>query len=277
VQIQSVIDEEVTGNGAAAAIARGHVADAVLIPEPTDEQLVRANSGVIKFAITVRGVPAHPREMDSGISALDAAILLIGQLRELEALWNAERGRHPDFADVSNPAALNIGTLQAGEWLASVPSACRFEGRIGFYPGDNVQSRVAEFESFVAKAVAADPRLEKAQPTVHWVGVMQPGYRLAPTSAAERQFRAAHAIAHGTEPEAYVMACYLDAALFSVHAGMPALVYGPVAENIHGIDERVSLSSLKRVTTTIALFAASWCGVEEAGTSRWRLGAGLSD
>jgi acetylornithine deacetylase len=43
----------------------------------------------------------------------------------------------------------------------------------------------------------------------------------------------------------------------------PCLVYGPYSENIHGIDERVSLSSLKRVTGSVALFIAHWCGLEE--------------
>lgn len=264
VQIQSVIDEEVTGNGAAAALARGYTADAILIPEPTDEQLVRANSGVIKFAISVCGVPAHPREVESGVSALDAAIRLIEHLRRLEARWNAERDRHPAFGDIANPAALNIGTLSAGEWLASVPCDCRFEGRIGFYPGDDPHARAAEFEAFVAEAAATDPRLRNAAPRVEWVGVMQTGYRLDPASEAEQVFRASYAQACGDAADAYVMTCYLDAALFAVHAGMPALVYGPVTENIHGIDERVSLSSLRRVTKTIALFAAAWCGVEEA-------------
>ncbi|HET8727798.1 MAG TPA: ArgE/DapE family deacylase [Alphaproteobacteria bacterium] len=268
VEIQSVIDEEVTGNGAAAALARGHTADAILVPEPTDERLVRANSGVIKFAITVDGVPAHPREPESGVSAIDAAIHLIEHLRRLEARWNAERDRHPDFGDIANPASLNIGVLTGGEWLASIPCACRFEGRIGFYPGDDPRKRAAEFEAFVADAAASDPRLGKAMPRVEWVGVMQTGYRLDEGSAAERLFRDAYSRACGGSAEAYVMACYLDAALFSVHGGMPALVYGPVAENIHGIDERVSLPSLRRVTKTIALFAAHWCGVEEvAGTS----------
>ena len=67
----------------------------------------------------------------------------------------------------------------------------------------------------------------------------------------------------GAALDAYVMACYLDAAVFAVHGNIPSLVYGPITENIHGIDERVSLSSLKRVTKTLALFAADWYGVQE--------------
>lgn len=265
VQIHSVVEEEITGNGAAMALASGKVADAVLIPEPTDEKLVRANSGVIKFGVTIDGTPAHPREVNGGVSALDAAMRLIQLLRQLEARWNEERPTKPFFDDVDNPAALTIGTIDGGEWIASVPSSCRFEGRIGFYPGDDPHERAKEFEAFVAAAAAGDPLLQRClAPIVEWVGVVHAGYTLAPGSDAEAVLARAHADANapGTAPlQAYVMACYLDAAVYAVHAGMPSLVYGPVAENIHAIDERVSLPSLRRVTKAIALFAASWCSV----------------
>jgi acetylornithine deacetylase len=265
VQIHSVVEEEITGNGAAMALASGKVADAVLIPEPTDEKLVRANSGVIKFAITINGTPAHPREVSGGVSALDAAVRLIECLRHLETRWNDERTTKPFFDDVDNPAALTIGTINGGEWIASVPSCCRFEGRIGFYPGDDPQQRVKEFEAFVATVAAGDPLLQRCpEPIVKWVGVVHAGYTLAPGSEAEAVLSEAHVTASapdGPPLQAYVMACYLDAAIYSVHAGIPSLVYGPIAENIHAIDERISLPSLRRVTKAIALFAASWCGV----------------
>jgi len=265
VQIHSVVEEEITGNGAAMALASGMVADAVLIPEPTDEKLVRANSGVIKFAITVEGKPAHPREVSGGVSALEAAMRLITSLRELEERWNAERETKPFFDDVDNPAALTIGTIDGGEWIASVPSSCRFEGRIGFYPGDDPHERVKEFESFVATAAANDPVVQSCRkPAIEWVGVVHAGYTLEPGSEAEAILVQAHANANApgaTSLQAYVMACYLDAAIYSVHAGIPSLVYGPIAENIHAIDERVSLPSLRRVTKAMALFATSWCGV----------------
>ena len=268
VQIHSVVEEEITGNGAAMALASGRVADAVLIPEPTDEKLVRANSGVIKFAITLHGTPAHPIDIMGGVSAVDAAIRLIEHLRRLEARWNEERATKLFFDDVENPAALTIGTITGGEWIASLPSSCRFEGRIGFYPGDDPQERVREFEAFVASAAAEDVFVRRClDPVVEWVGVVHAGYTLAPGSEAEAVLAEAHANANapGAAPlEAFVMAAYLDAAVYSVHGGIPSLVYGPIAENFHAIDERVSLPSLRRVTKTIALFVASWCGVRPA-------------
>ncbi|PZO80811.1 MAG: acetylornithine deacetylase [Mesorhizobium amorphae] len=265
VQVQSVVDEEMTGNGAATVLSRGYRADAIVIAEPTDGRLVRANSGVLKFAVTLQGVPTHPREPEAGRSAIDLAIALIAHLRRLEASWVAEKENHALFAGIANPVSLTVGTIQGGEWLASFPSECRFEGRIGFYPGEEPKARMRAFEAFVLSAVADDPMFEGVSPPmVEWVGVTHAGYSLAPGSDAEACLARAHMQASGRALESYVMTAYLDAAVFAVHAGMPALVYGPVAENIHAIDERVSLSSLKAVTKTIALFAADWCGVERA-------------
>ena len=51
VYVQSVVEEESTGNGALMTHLRGYKADAVLIPEPEDEKLVRANVGVVWFQV----------------------------------------------------------------------------------------------------------------------------------------------------------------------------------------------------------------------------------
>lgn len=266
VQVQSVVEEEITGNGAATAFALGFTADAIVSPEPTDEQLVRANAGVIKFRLETKGRPAHPREPESGQSAIDLMIRLIGHLRGLEQKWIAERQDKPLFRDIANPVALTMGTISGGDWIASIPSDCVAEGRIGFYPGEDPKVRAAEFEAFLDRVQTEDPAFASERlVSLSWVGVMHAGYELPEGTDVETSLRAAHAAIHaGNELPSYVMACYLDAAVFSVHGNIPSLVYGPIAENIHGIDERVSLASLRRVTKTLALFAADWCGVQKA-------------
>ena len=58
------------------------------------------------------------------------------------------------------------------------------------------------------------------------------------------------------------MPAYLDARVYALYDKIPALCYGPCGQNVHGYDERVSLASVKRTTTAIALFIAEWCGLE---------------
>ncbi|WP_395678431.1 ArgE/DapE family deacylase [Inquilinus sp.] len=266
VQVQSVVEEEITGNGAATAFALGHTADAVVSPEPTGEKLVRANSGVLKFRLATKGRPAHPMEPAAGQSAIDLMMRLITHLRTLERRWIVEGRQKRRFKDIDNPVSLTIGTIAGGDWIASIPSDCVVEGRIGFYPGEDPRGRAAEFEAFVNDIKAGDALFSGENlVTLSWVGVMHAGYELAEGTDAEACLQAAHARVHDGRPlESHVMPCYLDAAIFAVHGNIPALVYGPIAENIHGIDERVDLSSLKRVTKALALFAADWCGIEEA-------------
>ena len=50
--------------------------------------------------------------------------------------------------------------------------------------------------------------------------------------------------------------------MHALYDRVPALCYGPVSQGIHGFDERVSLSSIRRITTAMALFIAEWCGLE---------------
>ncbi|TYC51354.1 ArgE/DapE family deacylase [Rhodobacterales bacterium] len=260
-ELQSVIDEEVTGNGTAAAIARGARADAVLIPEPTDEAVIFANSGVIKFRISVHGVSAHPREPESGLSAIEAAFLVIDALKKLQAEWNLEKTDHAGFDALANPASLNIGTIHGGEWPSSIPFSCVLEGRIGFYPSDDPADRMEKLEKTLKDLQESDSRLAKAAPRVDWVGTCQAGYRLEAGSDAEKALALSHRDVNGADLKRSIMACYLDAALYMNHSGIPALTYGPLTRNIHGIDECVNLPSLLRVTRTIALFTARWCGV----------------
>ena len=58
-QIQTVIEEEVTGNGALALLDAGYTADGALIPEPTQHRILTSQVGVIYMKVTVRGVGAH--------------------------------------------------------------------------------------------------------------------------------------------------------------------------------------------------------------------------
>jgi acetylornithine deacetylase len=44
-------------------------------------------------------------------------------------------------------------------------------------------------------------------------------------------------------------------------AGTPAVCFGPHAENIHGVDERVSIPSMIRTAQVLGLFIRDWCGL----------------
>jgi acetylornithine deacetylase len=59
VHLQSVVEEECTGNGALACLQRGYRAEAALIPEPLEPKILRAQVGPIWFKVEVNGNPQH--------------------------------------------------------------------------------------------------------------------------------------------------------------------------------------------------------------------------
>ncbi|GGF44482.1 acetylornithine deacetylase [Aliidongia dinghuensis] len=261
IYFQSVVEEECTGNGALACLVRGYQADAALIPEPEDDKLVRANTGVLWFKVRVEGRPTHTRVMGEGANAIDAAYRVIAALRELEARWNDERREHRHFEDLAHPINLNIGRIEGGDWASSVPAWCTFEARIAIYPGITAEAAAEEIRACIRQAASGDAFLGNHPPAIEFHGFFAEGYVLPEGTEAEATLARSFATVHSRSLESFVTPGYLDARVFMLYADTPCLVYGPVSEDIHGYDERVSLDSVRRVTKTIALFIADWCGL----------------
>lgn len=260
--LQSVVEEESTGNGALMTHLRGYTADAVLIPEPEEEKLVRANTGVIWFKVDVRGLPVHVREMATGANAIDAAYRVVGELRKLEAEWNTRKAGRPHFESEEHPINLNIGKIEGGDWASSVPAWCRLHCRIAIYPGESAEAAQREIRERLQAFARNDPYFANSPPQVTFHGFSAEGYVLEPGSEAEAVLGRAHEAATGKKLESFMTAGYLDTRVHALYDKIPALCYGPITQNIHGFDERCSIASLKRITTAMALFTAEWCGVE---------------
>jgi acetylornithine deacetylase len=263
--LQSVVEEECTGNGALACLERGYRADAAIIPEPFHEHLIDAQIGVIWMQVHLRGVPVHVLEAGSGVNAIEAAIPLIAALRELETRWNAAE-KHPAYADVEHPLNLNIGRIEGGDWPSSVPAWCRFDVRMAVYPGADIDAARAEIEATIRDAAAGDSYLRKNPPEIVNHGFIAEGYALGDDASATARdaiagLGAAHKTVTGAELETMPVTATTDARFFGLYADMPALVYGPAAEAIHGFNERLDIESMRRVTKAIALFVAGWCGL----------------
>ena len=261
--LQSVVEEECTGNGALSCLVRGYRADAAIIPEPEDDKLIRANTGVLWFKVKVQGIPVHVREAASGQNAIEACFPIISALRELEEKWNLEKKRHRYFEDLDHPINFNVGKIEGGDWASSVPASCTFDCRMAIYPGWNPKEKALEIEECIRGASSRSVFLTNNLPEVEWNGFFAEGYVLEEGSEAEMVLGRAHMNAYNKPLETMVTPGYLDARVFVLYDDCPCLVYGPYSENIHGFDERVSLSSVKKITSSIALFIADWCGLEK--------------
>jgi acetylornithine deacetylase len=163
---------------------------------------------------------------------------------------------------MEHPINFNVGRIEGGDWASSVPAWCRFELRVGFYPGIAAADAQREVEDHLRSASRGHPFLANNPPGIENIGFHAEGYVLEPGGAAEQTLARAHRLACREDLASETFPAYLDGRVFMLYDDCPALVYGPRAQAIHGFDERVSLASVRRVTSTIALFIADWCGLE---------------
>ena len=258
VQLQSVVEEECTGNGALACVLAGHTADAAILTEPTQGAIWNAQVGVLWFQVRAIGAPAHAGEAGEGANAIEASYRVIEALRALEAELNA--AKPPLFEAYPHPINLNVGMIRGGDWPSTVAGECVVHCRLALYPGEPVDGLKARVEEAVA-SVAADSRFDFE---VVYDGFQCEGYELAADAPLVRGLAGAAARVTGRRPPLFASTATTDARTFHLYGDTPAVSFGPLAEREHGVDERVLIPSITRTAQAIALFVADWCGLEHA-------------
>ncbi|MGG5819802.1 ArgE/DapE family deacylase [Falsiroseomonas sp. HW251] len=265
VYLQTVTEEESTGNGALATLLRGYRAEAALIPEPTGHTITRAQTGTVWFRLKVRGVPVHVMVAQDGTNAIMSAYALIQALYAHTKTLNQAARANAWYGAMQDPIKFNPGIIRGGDWASSTPAWCEVDCRIGLVPGTTPEEAMRAVEQVVKDAARGDAFLANNPPEVVFHGFQTDPYVLEPGSEAEAVLAAAHAAVHGGEMPARLSTAVNDTRYYGLYMGVPGLCYGPKGEGAHGFDERTSLADLKTCTLTIAAFIADWCGVREAG------------
>ena len=145
-----VADEEIDGTGSKEitreAKARQETIDAVIIGEPTSNQVHAAHKGVLRPLLRVAGQTAHSSRPELGVNAIQKAGKLL-------ALLDAEdqRLRHRHHALVG-PATLTVTRIAGGVADNVVPDACEIVIDRRLLPGEDADTALAELQQLLAAA-----------------------------------------------------------------------------------------------------------------------------
>ncbi|MCZ7644876.1 MAG: ArgE/DapE family deacylase [Planctomycetota bacterium] len=262
---QSVVEEECTGNGALSACANGHLGDACIDLEPTDEGLVRAQIGVLWFQVRVLGRTEHAKGTQSGVNAIEKTYALIRALRELEESLNCRERIPLAYQHVPHPINLNVGIVRGGDWASTVAGECESHFRIALFPGEKLETRMAQVREAIEAAAARDSWLCANPPEIEFTGFRAEGCIFDTESDLAHALQSAHSAWRGEPACCQDSKATTDTRFFNLYYHTPATCYGPKAANIHGADERVCLDSMQRVAEVLSSFVADWCGVRVRG------------
>lgn len=255
VVITSVADEEGGGNGSIAAAVQGLTADGVVVCEPTGGKLIAAHMGFVFFRVRVKGLATHSGNKWMGVSAIDKAVKLIGELYELEHRWLL-RYKHPLL-----PAPnLNVGTIRGGSAGSTVADECVFEACIHYLPGQMTYDQVVEeFTGAIGWATRGDEWLSAHPPETH---VYQAGgaFEMDTSHPFADAFQRAHGAALGSAAEIVGSPAGCDSRVWRNIASRPTLQFGPGRlSECHAVDEYVTLESYFDAILIYANLILEWC------------------
>lgn len=261
VMLQAVIDEEAGGaGGTLACLAKGYLGDAMIFAEPEALNLTVAHAGVCYFRVRVAGRQAHAAFAHRGVNAITRMARIILALERLDQ----ERGATVFHALLDNGTGrschLNVGTIQAGEWPSTVPAEAVIECRMGFVPGESLADMRGLITQRIAAVVAEDPWLQDHPPELEWYGWQASPWEQDITHPFIDVVKTESASVLNREVRYQGAPGGIDCR-YAGHYGIPAVCIGPIAENIHGVDERVNIPSVIATAKLIAASVLAWCGV----------------
>ena len=260
-EIQTVVEEECSGNGTLALLAAGHRADASIIPEPLDQTLCTGHPGVLWCRIRVRGRGGHAERANASINAAEHLWTMISAIRELEALVNGREQRHPAFSALPQPLNYNLGTLHAGDWPSSVPEEAVLEVRFAYNPGEQATQAQQRIERFLRQAAERDEWLREVPPDITWFGFVAEPAIYDTDDELSRLIERHHLQVVGRGLERRPFAGTIDNRFFRLYAGMPTACYGPCGDRLHAPDESVVLETVRETTQVLTGTILDWCGV----------------
>jgi len=253
----SVIEEECTGNGTLAAASAGALGDAVVLLEPTNQEVLLGGVGVLWLEIGIAGIPAHAEAADRAVNPIKSIPVILDALSRLETHMR-ETVADPAFSGVQSPYNINVGTVRAGDWASSVPGRAVMRVRVGFPRVWTPDQALGNVTAAIEAAAIADPWLSSHPPSIREVGFRAEGFLLRRDHPLAEAIARAHALAHGTPPPRSVLGATMDARYYLNQFGRPALAYGPTARNIHAADEAVEVASIVAGARTLARFIAGY-------------------
>lgn len=243
----AVMDEEYAGLGTLDVAAR-YRADAALIAEPTEYELVVAHKGFVWLEAETQGAAAH----GSIPGAVDAILHMGRLLVELAALNRRllSQPAHP----LLGTGSLHASLISGGQELSSYPERCVLAIERRTVPGESPEHVEAEVAALVAQLAEADPAFR----AVVRRGVDRAPMATPPDAPLPALLRRHAAAALGQPIKVTGVPYWTDAASLA-EAGIPAVLFGPCGAGAHALEEWADLASVQHCAAIYERVAAEFC------------------
>lgn len=244
----AVVDEEYASAGTF-DLAKRFRADAAIVAEFTELQLILAHRGFVWLEVETVGKAAHGSRPDLGV---DAIVKMGKVLVELEKL--DRRLRANPTHSLLGSGSLHASLIQGGQELSTYPERCLLSVERRTLPGESPEAVETELLGIVRDLERSDPAFR---------AVVRRGIDRAPLeTAAEadiaQALQAAAADVLGRSLPIAGVQFWTDAAILSAE-GVPSVLFGPAGAGAHAVEEWVDLDSVRACAEIYLAAAKNFC------------------
>jgi acetylornithine deacetylase len=243
-----VADEEFGSRGTEDALA-AFTADAAIVTEPSELNLVLAHRGFAWFEVELAGLAAHGSMPHQGVDAIAHAGLVLRAVDDLRARLES-RAAHPRLGH----SAVRVSMIAGGTDAATVADACTLTVERRMLPGETPDAVEAELRAILDGLAAdtADFRYELRRLVARGAFEADADWPIvrAVAASAERVLGAPAA----TRGEPF----WTDAGLI-LEAGIPCLLLGVDGGGAHADTEWATTTSIEQLTDILEGAVREFC------------------
>ena len=250
VELHFTYDEEFGGElGPGWLLRQGLTKPDYLLAAGFSYQVVTAHNGCLQMEVTVHGKMAHAAIPDTGIDALQGAVVILNALYAR----NTEYRRTTSQVEGIKHPYLNVGRIEGGTNTNVVPGKVSLKLDRRMIPEEDPVVVEAEIRETIATAAASYPGIEVDVKRLLLARSLKPLPSNRPLVEALQRHGE---LIFGEPIPTSGTPLYTDVRLYGEH-GVPAAIYGAgprtvLESHAKRADERVELSDLRRATKVVA-------------------------
>jgi len=201
----------------------------VVIPEPTDFEIVTAHRGMLWLNVTTKGKAAHSSAPQLGVNAIGSMRLILNELENYEIKTEPHK--------LLGTCSISINTIAGGKTMNVVPDKCSVGIDIRTLPGQDHQAIIADLEEVCAKLKADNKQFEAAVSVIRQMQSM--------VTDCSCDFVKDFCSVVGTDKTKAVG--YTTDGPYFASLGSPVVIFGPGKPHLcHKPDEYIDIADLEK-------------------------------
>ena len=246
--VACVGDEEYLSKGTE-KLLEAFRADAAIVTEPTDMEVMLAHKGFVWTNFSIHGKAAHGSRPEVGKDAILEASYLLAELLK----WENEELPKRSHPLLGRPS-LHASIIKGGTEISVYPHLCQLSVEWRTLPGEDMDFVEEQVKEILSRAKAQFPQLEIEYEMEFERKPLEVSQDAEVVKLLDQSFQQSLKKA----PEYSGIAFWTDAALLA-ESGIPSVIFGPAGKGLHGAVEYVDFQSVEDCVEILRKTAVEFC------------------